>query len=291
MNLKNKISTQEIFYIEEGRKHYKFFKADVEDALCHNQFGDHYVFSSKPGTSKTWTTTEVAESLGISLLKFEGSLGLFSFCADVATTLLRAPQDDSKIYCIFDDCDSLFSKGDNLNTIKGMFDQDRRSLTYRKQLNAQYAALDDVQKAAIDHFREEGRSGFNIPTDRFVFIILSNRSFPGSDEVESATDSQKDAKNDLYAIRRRVQYKQLDLPNGIDWGYCAHIFINYKLAEKWMPEITEEQKIEILKFTSPTNNWSRIADRNLSLFDKMVKDMVRFPDNYYDRWISQYLSR
>lgn len=289
MNLKNKISTQEIFFIEEGKKSYNFFKADIEDALTTNKFGDNFIFSSKPGTSKTFTTNEVATALGINLIKFEGSMGLFAFCADVATVLMNAPKDDSKIYCLFDDCDSLFTKGDNLNTLKGVFDKDRQVLSYRKQLGAQYYALDDTQQMAIDSFREEGRGGFSIPTDRFVFITLTNKEFPDADDYENASDSKKDYVKDLLAIRRRTEFKQMDLPFGIDWGYAAHILINYKLAEKWMPEITEEQKIEILKFTSPTNNWSKLSERNISLFDKMVKDMVRFPDNYYDRWISQYI--
>jgi hypothetical protein len=185
--------------------------------------------------------------------------------------------------------DSLFEKGDNLNALKGLFDKDRNVLSYRKQLGAQYHSLDDMQKNAIDHFKEEGRSGFAIPTDRFVFITLTNKSFPTTDDIDNASDSKKEYLKDLGAIRRRIQFKELDFAYGVDWGYAAHILINYKLAEKWMPEITEEQKLEILKFTSPTNNWSRLVERNISLFDKMVKDMVRFPENYYDRWISQYI--
>lgn len=289
INLKNKISTKEMFYLDEGKKHYDFFRADVEDALIGNRFGDHYMFSSLPGYAKTHTTNEVAELNNIPLVKFEGSLGLFAFAADVASVLLAAPQDDSKIYCVFDDCDSLFDKGDNLNTVKGMFDQGRQVLKYGRQLGSQYAQLDDTQKAAIDAFRTEGRSGFEIPTDRFVFITLTNKWFPDQDAVDNATDSKKSYYSSLAAIRRRVIFKEMTLDNGINWGYCSHIFLNYPLAEKFMPEITEEQKIEILKFTSPTNNWSKLTERNLSVFEKMVKDMVRFPDNYYDRWISQYI--
>ena len=289
VNLKKQISTKEFFYLEEGKKEYEFFQADVEDALTNNIFGDHYMFSSKPGTGKTETVKRLAKKLGISMIKFEGSQGLFAFCADVATILLRAPKDDSKIYCLFDDCDSLFSKGDNLNTIKGLFDQGRQVLSYRKQLGAQYSQLDDTQQAAIDSFREEGRGGFSIPTERFVFITLTNKSFASSDDVDAATDSKKEYLNGLNAIRRRVQYKNMDLAHGIDWGYCGHILMTSDLVERFYPEITEDEKIEILKFTSPTNNWSKIMERNLSTFEKMAKDMVRFPDNYYDRWISQYL--
>lgn len=289
INLKNKISTEESFFLEEGKKEHDFFIAEMEDALTSNTFGDHYIISSLPGTGKTETIKRLSTKLGINLIKFEGSQGLFAFCADVATVLLNAPKDDSKIYCLFDDCDSLFEKGDNLNTVKGLFDAGRKVLSYRRQLGAQYHALDDMQKEAIDSFKEEGRSGFSIPVDRFVFITLTNKSFPTTDEAEAATDAKQDYKRGLSAIRRRVQYKQMDLKPGVDWGYCAHILLTSDLVERFYPEITEEQKIEILKFTSPTNQWRNLVERNLSLFEKMAKDMVRFPDNYYDRWISQYL--
>ena len=287
--LKNKVSTKEIYYLNEGKKEYNFFRSDVEDALLHNQFDEHYVFQSPPGYGKTHTTNEVAKLNNIPLIKFEGGLGLFVFCADVATLILNAPNDDSTIYCVFDDCDSLFDKGDEINTIKGMLDSQRNVLKYGRQLGAQYNALDDMQKAAIDSFRTEGRSGFEIPTDRLVFITLTNKWFADADAVDNAVDSKKSYYNDLAAIRRRTVFKEMEVETGVSWGYCAHIFLNYPLGEKFMPSITQEQKLEILKFTSPTNNWSKMSERNLSLFEKMVKDMVRFPDNYYDRWISQYI--
>lgn len=289
INLKNKISVNEIGFIEQGKREYEFFKADVEDALLNNKFNEHFFFSSIPGYSKTWTTNKVAEKNGIDLVKFEGSLGLFAFCADVATLLIKAPKDNSKIFCLFDDCDSLFQKGDNLNTLKGMFDADRNVLKYGKQLGGQYHQLDETQKAAIDEFRTEGKSGFEIPTDRLVFITLTNKWFPTADDVDNATDSKKDYYKDLAAIRRRNQFKEVSFEKGIDWGYCANILLNSNLAEQWKPDITDDEKIEILRFTSPTNNWNKMTERNLSVFDKMVKDMVRFPESYYDRWISQYI--
>jgi len=287
--LKNKISVTEINFIEQGKTNYNFFKADIEDALLNNTFNEHFFFSSIPGYSKTYTTNKVAETNGIKLVKFEGTMGLFSFCADVATIVSKIPKNVKNVFCIFDDCDSLFAKGDNLNVIKGMFDPDRNVLKYGKVLGAQYAALDDTQKEAIDKFRTEGKSGFEIPTDKLVFITLTNKWFPKADDVDNATDSKKDYYNDLAAIRRRTQFKDVKFEKGVDWGYCAHILLTSDLAEKWKADVTLEDKIEILRFTSPTNNWHKLTERNLSLFDKMVKDMVRFPDNYYDRWISQYL--
>jgi hypothetical protein len=289
MNLKNKISTEEFFYLEEGKKKHAFFEADIEDALTNNVFGDHYIISSLPGTGKTETVKRKCQALNINMIKFEGSQGLFAFCADVATVLLNAPQDDSKIYCLFDDNDSLFEKGDNLNTMKGLFDKGRNVLAYRRQLGSQYDRLDDTQKAAIDHFREDGRGGFSIPTDRFVFITLSNKPFPTTTECEKATESKREYYNGLNAIRRRVQFVEMNFNSGVDWGYCAHVLLTSNLVERFYPEITDEEKLEILKFTSPTNNWNKLTERNLSVFEKMAKDMVRFSDNYYDRWITQYL--
>jgi len=291
INLKNKISVTEIGFIEQGKREYEFFKADIEDALLNNKFNEHFIFFSIPGYSKTFTTNHVARTNGVKLVKFEGTVGLFAFCADVATLLMLAPNDDSKIYCLFDDCDSLFAKGDNLNTLKGMFDADRNVLKYGKQLGGQYHQLDDTQKAAIDNFRTDGKSGFEIPTDRLVFITLTNKWFPTAEDVDNATDSKKDYYKDLAAIRRRTQFKEVRFEKGVDWGYCANILLNGKLAEQWKPDITDEEKIEILRFTSPTNNWYKMTERNLSVFDKMVKDMVRFPETYYDRWISQYISK
>jgi hypothetical protein len=170
-----------------------------------------------------------------------------------------------------------------------MFDADRNVLKYGKQLGGQYHQLDDTQKAAIDYFRTDGKSGFEIPTDRFVFITLTNKWFPTSDDVDTASDSKKDYYGGLAAIRRRTQFKEIVFDKGVDWGYCANILLNSTLAEQWKPNITLDEKIEILRFTSPTNNWDKMTERNLSVFDKMVKDIVRFPNSYYDRWISQYI--
>lgn len=286
----NRLTKKEQHLVELGALEHKMFEADVQEALTNNRFNDHFIFQSRPGTGKTFTTNQVAERNGIKLLKFEGSQGLFAFCADVAYALMNAPDDGSMIYANFDDCDSLFKNGDELNTIKGLFDPGRKALSYRKQLGGQYYMLEEAQRDAIDAFREEGRSGFSIPVDRFVFITLTNKHFPSQDEVENASDSKKDYYNGLAAIRRRVQYKKMDLEAGVDWGYCAHIVINSDLVEKWHPDITEDQKLEILRFTSPLNHWNRLIERNLSLFEKMAKDIVRFPDEYYDRWMSQYIN-
>jgi hypothetical protein len=286
-----KLTDTEINWIKQGGKEFELFKQDIKEALTLNRFNDHYIFSSPPGFVKTWTLNETAESLGIKLVKFDGSLGLFSFAADIASILLAAPKDDSKIYCAKDDCDSLFDKGDNLNTIKGMYDEKRKVLAYGKSLGPQYYALDDVQKEAIDSFKIPGRSGFSIPMDRFVFITLTNRKFPDMNDVEKASEGKKSYFTDLAAIRRRVQFKDIKFEKGVDWGYCVHVLLNKPVSEKNFPNIKFEHKLEMIKFSSPLNNWNRLNETNVSLFDKMSKDMVKFPKDYPNKWYSQYVKK
>ena len=296
MNLQNKITTTELSYIAQGADKYDFFLSDLTYALTHNPFADHYFFSSDPGYSKTFSANKLIGELGLEnqVIKFNGEFGFFAFAADIATVLIRMqeidPNGTSKIYALLDDSDSLLDKK-NINSTKNMFNSKNPVLEYRKSLGGQYSSLDDTQKAAINQFKTEGRSGFCIPLDRFVFIFLSNKALANSDDIARATDNRVEYVKSLAAIHRRVEYKEIEFAPGVDWGYCAHIFTTYPMAEQFMPNITDEQKIEILQFTSPTNNWNRIKDRNLSVFEKMVKDMVRFPNNYRTRWVDQYLKQ
>lgn len=285
------LTDTEIGWIERGAKEYELFRNDIIEALTNNQFDDHHIYSSPPGYVKTWTTNEVAELLKIKLVKFDGSLGVFSFAADVASILLSAPKDNSKIICLMDDCDNLYDKGDGLNTIKGMYDEKRKVLAYGKSLGPQYHMLDDVQKDAIDRFRTPGRSGFSIPMDRFVFITLTNRWFPDMHDANNTSESKKQYYTDLAAIRRRVQFKDIVFDKGVDWGYCVHVIMNKPVCETHFPKITFQQKLEMIKWSSPLTHWDRLNETNVSLFVKMTKDMVRAPKDYPNKWYSQYIKK
>lgn len=286
--LKNKLSTKEIDLMKYGGFEYENFTQEIQEALLNNTFEDHYIFSSPPGFGKTVTTNQIAERLGIELVKFDGSMGLFAFAADLASVLLQAPDDDSKIFCLLDDCDSLFDKK-NLNYSKGIFDRLRRVLAYGMSMPPAYHMLDEIQKEAIDSFTTPGRSGFRIPTDRFVFIVLTNKVFPTSNVAANASESKKEYMDGLLAVRRRNEYKDLVFEKGVDWGYCAHVVMSKPVCESNYPNISLEEKLEILRFTS--RHWDIITEKNLSVFDKMTKQMVRFPDNYYDRWVSNYTEK
>jgi hypothetical protein len=54
-----------------------------------------------------------------------------------------------------------------------------------------------------------------------------------------------------------------------------------------MPNISIELKHDIL--TWAFSHWDKVTERNLSLVEKMTKDIVRYPQAYKDIWKSEYL--
>ena len=283
-----RFTTQERNWIDQGKQMYVQLQDRVTEALMANRFNEHYFIYSQPGFSKTYSTKKVCELNKIKAVKMDGSLGLFAFAADLAYVLISAPKGKSKIPVIFDDCDSLFDKN-NINVIKGMFDSERNILGYGKALGAQYHGLSEIQQAAIDEFRCEERSGFQIPTDRFTFITLTNRPLATGEEAENASDSKRVYKTDQAAVRRRVRYIDLSMDPEVAWGYCAYVVLAQGLIEKHIPKASLDLKLEMLTWSSPLNKWSKISDRNLSLFEKMTKDYIMYPENYLDYWHNSYV--
>jgi len=283
------LSSIEQDWIKYGKTKYQFLQDKVEEALLNNPFDDHYLIYSEPGYSKTYTTQKVCSDNGVEAITLNGNLGLFAFAADLAYVLYNIEDDGSKIKVVFDDCDSLFEKN-NINVLKGMFDKNRNVLGWNKALTgAVLSSLDEEQIEALLKFKIKGKSGFEIPTDRFTFITLTNKPLASSIDIDNASESKKQIRKDENAIRRRVEYEDLTMENETAWGYCAWVLLTQPLIEKYIPNATPEQKLEMLNWTSPQNKWNRITDRNLSLFEKMAKDMVKYPKNYLDKWMSSYV--
>jgi len=289
-NALKKLSTKEQDWIKYGKSKYDFLQDKVKEALLNNPFDDHYLIYSEPGFSKTYTTNQTCRANGIEPLQMNGNLGLFAFAADLAYALDNIGDGENKIKVVFDDCDSLFEK-DNINVLAGMFDKERNVLGWNKALTgAVLSSLDEEQVESLMKFKRKGRSGFEIPTNRFTFITLTNKPLASSIDIENATDSKKQTKKDENKIRRRVEYEDLTMEKETAWGYCAHVLLTQPLIEKYIPNATIEQKLEMLNWTSPNNKWDRITDRNLSLFEKMAKDVVKYPDGVYlDKWASSYV--
>jgi hypothetical protein len=171
-----------------------------------------------------------------------------------------------------------------------MFD-DARILKYGKNFRGLKAFCTELQFEALEywHSKNPNSPGFTVPTTGTTFLILTNRHFPTINEVEQTkpVSAGQTKSTDLYAIRRRTEYKEIEMDMNELWGYVANIVLNEQICEKFMPSISVELKNDIL--TWAFNNWANVTERNLSLVEKMTKDIVRYPTAYKDIWKSEYL--
>ena len=280
----------QLHYINKGAIHHQTLKNRIDEALFNNPFNSNFVISSLPGLGKSFETTRALKKLtGIEPVLFEGSANMTNYSIEYACAKFLAEQSKQPLYVVNDDCDVLY-EDKNLNIAKKMFD-DARILKYGKNFRGLKAFCTELQFEALEywHSKNPNSPGFTVPTTGTTFLILTNRHFPTINEVEHTKPGSagQTKSTDLYAIRRRTEYKEIEMDTNELWGYVANIVLNEQICEKFMPSISVELKNDIL--TWAFNNWANVTERNLSLVEKMTKDIVRYPTAYKDIWKSEYL--
>jgi len=271
--------------IAKGKTKHDVLKNTINEALFNNPFNSNFILSSPPGLAKSYETQQAliklkAQGTHAEPVLIEGSGKMTAFTIDIATAVYLSG--GKPLTVVLDDCDMLF-EDNNLNTTKKMFD-DTKALKYNKNYRGLKAMCTDLQFEAIGSFSSDDKAGFSVPLDTVTFLILTNRYFPTINEVEEQEGgTRKEAKyTDLHAIRRRTEGETIAMDNATLWGYVANIVINAKICEKFKPAITNQEKIQILEWLHA--RWDRVTERNLSLVEKMTKDMVRYPTGYKDIW-------
>lgn len=276
----------QLHYISNGQLQQKQLRNYIDEALFNNPFNENFIISSLPGLGKSFETSEALKKVtNHNIIKVEGSANLSAFMIDVATAVYLAK--GQRLLVILDDCDMLF-EDKNVNTAKKMFDQ-TRALKYNKNYRTLRHLCSDIQFEAISSFSTDDKAGFSVPTDNITFLTLTNRHLPTINEVEALeSGSRKGSRfTDLYAIRRRNLYKEITMNNNDLWGYAANVVLHEQICEKYKADIGQGEKEQILTWCY--NNWSNVSERNLSLIEKMTKDMVRYPADYLDIWKANYL--
>jgi len=275
----------QLHFINKGKTKQDILRAHINEALFTNQFNSNVIISSSPGLGKSYEMQQALPKLANAPVVFEGSANMSAFTIDVATAVFMAGKKHLTI--VLDDCDMLF-EDKNLNTAKKMFD-DTRALKYNKNFRSLRGLCTDLQFEALESFSSDDKAGFSVPLKNTTFIVLTNRYLPTINEVEKMeAGSRKESKfTDLHAIRRRTEGETITMDNQTLWGYVANIVINEKICEKFKPKITQKEKEQILTWLWPI--WDKVTERNLSLIEKMTKDMVRYPSNYIDIWTNKYV--
>lgn len=279
----------QLHLISKGAIHRKTLQNQISEAINSNgAFKENYIISSLPGLGKTHELEQQIATMNNPPVVFNGDNGIYAFTVDVATAIYLAQ--GQPLVVVLDDCDMLFDNK-NINTAKKMFDG-TNVLRYGKNYKSLKPICTDLQFEALNSFADESKAGLDIPLKNVTFITLTNIHLNTVDEVEAQEpgSTKYQRYNGLYAIRRRTEYKEIEMPIMELWGYVADVVLNDKICEKFIPNIALEQKQQILQWCF--NKWNNgITERNLSIIEKMTKQIARYPDDYLDIWEQEYVSK
>lgn len=276
----------QLHYINKGKVHQKTLRNHINEALFNNPFNANYILASLPGLGKSFETERALKKISVNEpIIIQGSASMPAFTIDIATAVYLSA--GKPLVVVLDDCDVLF-ENNNVNITKKMFD-DTRTLRYGKNHMGLKQFCTDLQFEAIESFARPDRAGFSVPLNNVTFLILTNRHLPTVNEVENMdpTTAAASKATDLYSIRRRTETKEIEMDSLELWGYVANVVLNEKICEKFMPKISIKYKNQILDWCF--KNWDNVTERNLSLIEKMTKDIVRYPKDYLDIWNTNYI--
>ena len=270
--------------IGNGQLHRQQLKQSIKRAINKQSKRDFYIYSP-PGLGKTHTTEQEFAKQGITPVTIEGNTSLWGFVVDMAMIMmLRDPA--QHIYLFIDDCDNLLLHKDSVNTLKIALN--KGLLKYNKQLMAQYAMLDDDQKAAIDMHRVAGRNAVEIPLTNMTIIWCSNYRLADQQDLNAIKDtsSTKYMKAiDELALRRRLNGRDYDMPQPEMWGWIADCILNETPPSMQNATLFEKERVLLFMY----DNIDKLKELNISFAEKLYEEMVIDPDSYDTAWEYDYL--
>jgi len=230
----------------------------------------HLYFFSPPGLGKTFTVINHLKDSGIPYVQVSGNVSMFAFGIQLAVINYLNPNMEPFVIFV-DDCDEILRNEQNCNTMKNVLDGSK-VFTYEKSLSSQRNNLTDVQQDAIEHYQEEGKMGFTVPTHNLIFVFTSNFKLPVDDEVQAAREkglSKSVLLSHRNAIRSRCRVADFDLTLAEQWGWIADVVMNTNCLVSY--QITTEKKQIILDFL--WYNWEYLKERSIRLVEKMADTM------------------
>ncbi len=249
------------------------------------KYPHHYIFSP-PGLGKTFTVMNHLKNTGVRFIQVSGNVSMFAFGIQLAVINYYNPSHE-KVVIFLDDCDEIFKTDANCNTMKNVLDGNRQ-FTYEKSLASQWKNLSDIQKEAIQYFREDGTMGFKVPTDNMVFVFASNFKLPVDDDVKTSRDHGQ-ARSGLLAhknaIRSRCHVADFDINWQEHWGWIADVALNTNCLDHYGIDPDDIQII--LDFM--WNHWYHLTERSIRTIEKMADMMRDYPDKYKLFWEIDYL--
>ena len=107
------ITETEKLFISQGAINRKRLRAAAARAVTNK---DHTYIYSPPGLGKTYTIEDEFNKNAANWVPIKGNTSLWGFITDIA--MIVANKDDSDIIVFIDDCDTLLTQTDSINTMK-----------------------------------------------------------------------------------------------------------------------------------------------------------------------------
>lgn len=245
-----------------------------------------YIFSP-PGLGKTYTVNQAIKQTGVAFHEISGNISMFAFGVALAV-IDFLDKDSDKIVINVDDCDEILKNETNCNIMKNVL-AGSKTYKYEKSLQSQWKNLSEIQQAAIEAHAASDKMGFEVPTDRFIFIFTSNFMLPKDDDV--AAERKKGTQKAVLmghknAIRSRCQTNDFDMDWQEQWGWIADVVLNEGAVDDFIE--TEEEKMMLLDWMY--NKWDKMTERSIRTVEKMAQAMEEDPTGYKDDWEIDFLS-
>lgn len=274
--------------LEKGRQNRTRFLQVVEklpQIRNEDKYPHKFVFGF-PGIGKSYEITKHLNEVGTKYLMVTGNISMFSFGIQLAViNFLNPNQERLIVFC--DDVDTLVSTETSCNQLKSAL-HGPKVFTYEKSLQSQWNNLSELQREAIKHHQEDGKMGFQVPTSKMSFILVSNIQLPTDDEVRLAREKSKGKASLLAhknAIRSRCMVQDFSLTNAELWGWIADVILNTSCLDQF--NMSDDEKLIILDFL--WDNWESLTERSIRLIEKMAIIKNEYPDNYEIVWGIDFL--
>lgn len=272
----------------KGQDYRTLFVENVDDFFT--RMKHHLYVAGQPGVGKTYTVEALAKNYpGVYLLPLKGKMTPWAFIKTIAVTMYKLPK-TMKLAVFIDDMNEIFkANSDFIDMFKIAMDKTSGDqLEYNTSLGSQYAACEDVEKAAIDYFKSlnPDRTGFVVPfAGRVKFIFTMNTPLPGAQEMarEKQGSDRWIKLNNRSAIRSRVNYEDLVMDKDTHWGWIADVVWNNSTT--MCAGADYDQRYEMLSWL--WDNWDSVSEHSLRFVEeKMWDTMEQHPARtaYRRRW-------
>jgi len=265
---------------------------EIESVITRDGNNRHIYVYSPPGIGKSHYVTELFERTGLKYSKISGSVSFPMFGVTLATLNHQHPT-ESNIYVIVDDCESILSDVNFTNSIKNVLEGKNRSFQYNKMPTTWMTKLSDEQRKSVEQYQKEGRVGFEVPTNRFIFIFLSNTKLPNDKEVKQMKGNGRNKEMAAHraSIRSRCKTIDLDMDRDTLWGWLSLVVNSKDVIGSRLQEYPNSEEIKETIMNWLFHNRKYTVEFSLRTVQKMAESYAINPESYEGYWENEFLDQ